>query len=954
MSESKFLQKLVKELIDRKDIKIADLIIVLPTHRSLLFFKKYLQKDNLLKKPLWSPRLYSLPDFIKKLSNLIFPSQISLLFKLFKVYKTLYPEDEPKEFDEFYFWGDMLLSDFNEIDMYLLNPEGIFRNLNELTQIDTYFENKDEISDIRENLTQKDIYKRYKYFSTRMENLYDNFTNLLREKREAYYGLALRQIIENPPPQPFWPANKKIIFAGFNALTTAEEKIINTFIKNHNAEIYWDMDKYFVDDFLHEAGYFFRKMMSATGRDIARWCWIDDILTETKKNIRIIGSAGDISQAKIAGSIIKGFIEEIDADTTDTVLVLSDETLLFPLLNSLPPEIKKINVSMGYPLKSTPIYALISSIIKMYENEKQLSSLSSETSTTLYYKDVIEILMHPYINLLLKDKSIQLINEIKNKNISFVKEDFISTKDEVFNIIFKKPESVDNFIENIYNLLIQIRSEISKDKEKDWRIIEYEYLYQFFIIIQQIQDEIKECDIKIDVFTFWRLLKRIISDTRIPFTGEPLEGLQIMGFLETRALDFKNVFILSVNDGILPAGKHDKTFIPYEIRNHIGLPTPGLRDAVYSYNFYRLIKRAENIYLFYNTESDELGKSGKSRYIEQLIYEYSEKNPNLTIKEEIITLPVKSETPKPIIIKKDSGLIERLTNLSYSATSLLTYINCPLSFYFKYILQIKEKEEIIESADSSVFGIIIHRILYQIYSNFIDKIINKNKLSEIKKTLAESVITEYKNHIPNIETGKNQINIEIVTRIIERTISYESKQNNIKIIALEKKYDDTTKVGFDFAIAGKKYSIILKGIIDRIDKEDDVYRIIDYKTGATGDAVFNMDSIPDNETLIERLQKKNDVLQLLFYFYLYLATENLSKNDRFKLGIYPIRKIVDGINFLRKPHQEPYLLGLNDLEKIKKLIGMIFTDIFDINKPFIQIEDADTCKYCHYKDICCK
>ncbi len=912
-----FLAKVVEEL-SYKNKDFSNYVIVTPNRRAGLFIKKYIQNNERINKPCWLPELHSIKDFIAVISQLYLMDNLSLVFRLYPVYKECF--EHPKSFDKFYQWGRVVISDFNEIDLYLVDQNKLFTSLRQISSLDKEFE--------RGGL----VIKNFIQFSENLEQLYSKFTEGLLEDKQAYYGLALREIVVNFKLSWFdqWD---KVVFAGFNALSYAEQTLMEKLAEQGKAEIFWDIDRYFFLDKKQEAGYFFRKNPLIENKNQVKWI-TDDLLT-AHKNIEIIGTAGRVAQTKVAAKFLQNDIQL----KNETAVVLPDESLLFPLLHSLPDNINQINVTMGYPLKNTSLFHLLNAIIDLQNNKE-----SSENGFNFLYRDVRTILLHSYVLTMDRKTVSQFLQECLEKNRVLVHEQELNIFTANISYIFTPISSLDLFIRYFRNILENI---VNTMKDKEGFSLEIEYMYYFYTQLQKIQDIIIEFNIELGLPTFWNLFKAVIEAASVPFLGEPLQGLQIMGLLETRALDFKNIYILSVNEGILPASIAKDSFLPNDVRNYYGMVTHEHEDSIYAYNFYRLLKRAESIKIFYNTESDEFGKGEKSRFIEQLLREYSNKNVNADIKEKIINIKAAYQLPDTLSIEKNSTTIEKLINMDYSPTRLQTFVDCSLKFYLKYILEIDQHKEVMESADERVFGIIIHKILERLYQPLTGKTLSEKNIEILKEQyemVCEQVYQEIMGNV-DIKKGRNFIYCSIIKSLIEKYLNNETSDKRV----IRSEANITRNLRIDNRM------VKLYGKIDRIEKNSTFTDIIDFKTGDTKSLKFTFQNNYNSENLIEYLRKNDQILQLICYYYLVVGTEYINTNTEYRLGIYSFRNQhkKDKIQYLKRDRNKDYhFKGRREVGKCITVLKYIFTEIFNTEKFFEQTEDKSKCEYCPYVEIC--
>jgi RecB family exonuclease len=922
-----FLEKVAGKFLEEYGNEIHKIVFVFPTRRARLYFLRHLQIQKPDNTNIWAPPAFSSNDFISQLSGLTISDQLDLIFRLYAVYKN-HTRNYPKKFEDFYPWGKMIISDFDEIDKYLIDSQELFRTLEEFKAIE----------DIT-GAEKSDIYNRYIGFWEDMGVLYREFNRLLRSDNKAYEGMVYREVAEKiKKGEPLEGLRgEKVVFCGFNALTKAEEIIISYFLEAKNAETYWDMDLYFVEDRNQEAGYFFRK-----NRETLRLLqpnWLDEQLSELK-DINIIGVQSKVSQAKVLGIKLQELRDYL-TDPASTAVVLPDETLLFPVLNSLPGEVKEVNVTIGYPLQQTPVFSLFDSIMQM-----QLRAI--DTKEGYYYKDIQNLLNHPYLKLLAPDEITNFITSIKEDNRVYIKSKDISFSVEVLKNLFKVRSDSDQLMGFFLELLDTIRG-FYEENEPDLFSVDYEYMYHFYTLISRLKDSLKSTGLVLEARTFRQLLTDIVQGTRIPFTGEPLVGLQIMGVLETQTLDFNHLFVLSVNEGFLPPGKTQQSFIPFDVRVIVGMPTYKERDAIAAYHFYRLLKSSKNITLVYITGARGIEKSEKSRFIDQILIEYAEKNPKANIKHQVIDFSFDTQKVKEISIQKSEKMMEKLIEKSYSASSLLTYLTCSLEFYFTYILRLKEEEEVYESPDYRLIGEIIHRTLQELYRPYEgkDRAVSFQEIENIKDKIEEKLLNTFKEKLKtgDIQTGRNRIAYEVMKKLLENFFEKEKQNSGFKILMLEKKIKS---VDFRFSLNGKEHRVKLEGTIDRLDVKDGIYRVIDYKTGKIGS--LNLKSAEEFSDRLSGQEAVNRREAFQLFFYQYLLKKSQKYENDYRLGIYPFKKLYDELKFVKINKSD--IIGEELVVQFEGILTGIFQELFNLEVPFEQTKEEKNCQYCPYQSIC--
>lgn len=949
-----FLEKLVKHLSAKYPNDISDLCIVLPNRRAGIFLKTYFAKT--LNTTFWAPQIIAIEDFITLLSELQPADTITTLFELYDVVKKC-NKDSTESFDEFCKWGQILLNDFNEIDRYCVNAEDLFLNLKNFKELETFSLNDNELTDFQ---------KEYLFFFKSLANYYSVFTKQLLSKKTAYQGLAYRVVQQNLQEKLEKHSWKKVIFAGFNALNKAEEKIFTSLQEQDIAEIIWDVDAYYAHDKTQEAGFFFRKFKNAQhfSKQWQKSLVVEENLLSTEqKNIRVIGAAKNIAQAKVAGNILDSLIKE-NIPLQKTALVLADENLLFPVLHSLPPSIQDINVTMGYPLKNTPVYGYIDLIFNLHENAQKIASSNKKYS--FYHSDIIKLLAHPYNTILFHesndfDKLKLIIEKIIARNIVFANsrtieklaEEVKFVQIDVLLLFFKNWDSPQSSLTSLYEIIDSLKEGIvikQEDEHENKASLELEYLFAFVKIINKINTLSAEYNTSIDTIKSLRsIINQIVRSTTLPFYGEPLMGLQIMGMLETRTLDFENVILLSCNEDILPSAKTVNSFIPFEIKRFFGLPTYSDKDSIFSYHFYRLLQRAKNIYLVHNTETNEFGNGERSRYLTQLLYELPKINSNVKISEEVITLPLDIIQKENIIsIKKNSEIIGKLDSIAeygFSPSMLNRYISCPLQFYFHAIARMKEADEVEEVLGADTLGTVVHEVLEKLYSSFVGKNITETDIQNIKKEVEGITQSVFEKHCGKEELylGKNLLTIKVALKFIHNFLNSEieliKKNKNQPLFIKHLEYELKSSILIEDKV------VFFKGNADRIDNLGNTTRIIDYKTGTVKEEEIRLSELSE----ITSDKKFAKSFQLLMYAYMF-NKESDDRQENILSGIISFRELSKSMMTFKLNKND--ILETDTLIQFENILSKLVSEIFDINKEFSQTDNIENCEFCSFKGIC--
>jgi ATP-dependent helicase/nuclease subunit B len=962
-----FLNKTAEYLITKYGDEVSGLCIVLPNRRGGLYLKKSL--SSLIGKTIWSPEIYAIEDFTAKLSGFRLMDNISLLFEMYEVHKEIEGK-KADSFEEFISWGPQLLGDFNDIDSYLADPFELFGHLSEARAIALW------------NLDQKpltDFQKNYLRFYNSLNSYYDKLREKLVNARQGYAGMLLRvaaEMIGNMEEVLPW---QHIIFSGFNALTKAEEIIIGSLKDYGKAEMIWDADQYYLEDEGQEAGEFLRKWRKKWGQK--DFHWVGNELATQPKTITITGIPYNIGQVKYCGELLSQ-IPENGFRPEETAVVLMDEQLLIPLLNSIPGNIDSLNVTMGLSLKQSSYFSLFDAIFRMHENLERFTQSSKQGRTLFYYRDVLEILQHPSMTALaentLKNNRFlygKAIAAIKNGNRIFLaKEDIISPGTNLFHqeISFLEPvftpiRTPEEAITCIKQLIVHLRDSVIETMNRDvpsggtpFPDIRIEFLFALSQVIHQVSSVMSKYKAVNDLRTVHRLFTQVSESTTLPFYGEPLKGLQVMGMLETRTLDFRNVIMLSVNEDLIPGGKMTHSFIPYDIRKSFHLPVYHQKNAIYAYHFYRLLQRAENVNLIYVTEPDELGGGEKSRFIKQTRQELPLVNPKINFTDKILSAPsVTAEAFREITVTKSDEVIQKLREKAkqgMSPTALNSYRRCRLQFYFSHVAGIEERKELEETIDPQILGQAVHDVLEQLFSPFVNRPVLPGEIDVMILGIPDLVDKAFlkKYHGPDISLGKNHLMVN-VAQIMVRNFLKEEKRNIEKLQAdkisweikcLEKPVHGDILLDPD----DESTTVHLKGFIDRVDRIGDTIRIIDYKTGVVDKkelTVREWSGLQDDPGI-------DKSFQLLMYAYL---LDEFLKNGGsvIKAGTISLRRLKEGFLPVITPVGQDGradIINSETLKNFEMILHTILAKVFDPAIPFSQTEDTEICRNCPFLILC--
>ncbi len=925
-----FLESFSEYIVANYLDEFSNSCVIFPSRRAGVFFQKQLASK--INKTCWLPKITTLNEFISEISAIQPADQLQLIYKLYQVFCSKTGINE--SFDEFYFWGQVILSDFNEVDKELVDAHKLFSNLSDIKEIESTFSelSEEQLNAIKQFWGEVDFNvksegkEKFLVLWEKLYIVYKEFNEQLSQEKLGYEGKIYRTLIDNlTTKQNVLISYKHIFIVGFNALSKSEQELFKCLQKFGNTEFFWDFDSFYFDDKLNEAGYFIRKMLQnfpppETFQFETGIC--------SQKNINIYSTQTQVGQAKILSEIFKNS----NLSNENTALVLADETMLLPVLYSLPNDVTKLNVTMSYPVKQTPSVQFIYLLLEMQGNIKK-----SANEFVFKSKDVLSVLNHQFLNE--NDWTKNIKNEIINLNNNYIKKEIFKENDTCSKIFLQcnSPLEYCKYIcDIIFNVIANgLKSENCLEKQILYSI--YRETLKLGELIQKYNIEIVKHD------TFLKIYKQAIDNVKVAFRGEPLAGLQIMGILETRLLDFENIVLLSVNEGIIPAGSAAMSLIPYNLRKGFGLLTLEHQDAIFAYHFYHLLQRSKNIELVYSSNKNENGKSEASRFIHQLRF-----NENFKIEEFQVT-------DKPGVFLNNDISIERTEHINLklkkyfnnefklSPSSINAYINCSLKFYFRYIVGLKKSDELTESIDGSMFGNIFHKTVGLLYQNYIGQIVTQSIVEEIKneqkiEAALNIVFNEivFNGNMPKTLNGLELLNYQILKKYIIRLLEYDKNNSPFKIIGIEMNTNYPFKVNFQDI----EKNILINCYIDRCIEKEGKTIIQDFKTGEVKNKVTNL------ETLFTQNNEYSAMRQVIIY------SLSLGNINNVKPELLTVRKklIDENINLTIEKNEIKNALEIK--KEFDKCLKLALNNMFSIDEPFLQTQKTTICKYCDYKQIC--
>lgn len=893
-----FIEETLDTLLSNPDFNFEKTTFILPSKRAGSFLKEKIKSK--VHTTIFMPEVLSTEDFIAQITQLIPLDNTGSIFELYQTYVQTIDKEHLESFDSFYAWAQTLIYDFNEIDRYLIDADHFFNYLSRIQDINHWSKSEN----------QTDLVKNYLWFWKQLPELYKNFTHRIIENGKAYQGLMYREASEKIVSY-LEENTQDYIFIGFNALNTAEQKLIQYILKQNRGKIFWDLDEVFYQNPNHEASLFVRNY-------VKKWDYfkknpLKDLPRnyEQSKNIQLTGIPKNIGQAKYIAQILKDLPAE---EIKQTAVVLNDEGLLPVLLNSLPENVEKINITMGLPLGDTPLASLFESLFKLQEREED----------QLYFKWVLEVLKHPFVLQTFALESEQLQKEIIASNLVFISLDKIkSVENSAFskflNQAFQLHQSTKSFIQTMLNII-----QVLRGKEVDNYALETEYLFHFNALFVQLKNILEEQSTVDHIKVLYKIYRDSLTTKSLDFAGSPFDGLQLMGMLETRVIDYKNVILTSVNEGVLPAGKSSNSFIPYDLKKEYGLPTYKEKDAVYTYHFYRLMQRAENIHILYNTEQDGLNAGEKSRFITQLEVEKKLESTFVNPKVPSLSSQLLEIEKTPAVIKK----LEKQAAYGFSPSALTTYIRNPLDFYKRYVLGIKEEQEVEETVAANTLGTIIHDSLEQMFLPFVGKEICKEDVEKLVKTSDDEVLKQFKKVYKNapIHKGKNLLIHEVAKRYLHNFFQFQKNeltQHSVQIISLE------AEEKIQVEIPQLQTPVFIKGKVDRLDSLDGIKRIIDYKTGK----VEAKDVTIKDWDLLGTDYKFSKAFQVLCYAKMILKDEDY---DKAQGGIISFKNLKSG--FLELKEGKETLISKEMMIQFDEVLQNLILEILNPEIPFKEKE----------------
>ena len=954
-----FLKLVAADLYKHTKGNLAHTAVVFPNKRAGLFFNEYLAQES--DSPIWSPAYVSISELFRSLSPWEVGDPVKLVCELYKIFRR--ETQSTETLDDFYFWGEMLISDFDDADKNKVDTDKLFSNLQDLRNImDDYTFIDDEQEEAIRQFFQNFSIERRTALKERFISLWDVLGNIYKGFREslasqniAYEGMMYRHVIEHLDVDKL--PYEKYVFVGFNVLNKVEHTLFTQLKDAGKAVFYWDYDEFYMKEnrqaVTHEAGEFIRRNLRDFPSPLSGELFKN---LSKPKEVHYIASSTENAQARYLPQWIRN---NLTTPEKETAVVLCNEALLQPVLHSLPAEVKHVNITMGFPLSQTPVYSFLIALLELHTHGFNFKS------GRYTFQSVVTLLKHPYTRQLTGQA--ELLEKELTRNNRFYPLPGELGKDEFLTRLFTPLSGNLNLCIRLSETLQQVagiyQANTSGTEDTDaFNQLYRESLFKAYTTINRFRTLIEEDELTVQSETFRRLLVKVLSATNIPFHGEPAIGMQVMGVLETRNLDFRHLVLLSVNEGQLPKSGGDSSFIPYNLRKAFGMTTIEHKIAVYAYYFYRLLQRAERITLMYNTSSDGLNRGEWSRFMLQFLIEWPH-----PITRQFLEAGQSPQGTSPITVEKTPDVMRRMQSLfdvranpkaKFSPSALNYYLDCPLKFYYRYVAGLSAPDEVSAEIDSATFGSIFHYAAEHIYKDLTThgKVINKEALETLLRNevkLQNYVDTAFKKlffNVPQNEkpeyNGIQLINSAVIARYLKQLLQNDLRYAPFTFIASEMEVDEPIDIQTPKGVIKSR----IGGIIDRMDSKDGTLRIVDYKTGGDADTPPHVESlfIPDKK-------RSNYVFQTFLYAAIMCRKQPTMKIAPALLYIHraatetysPVIQMGEP----RKPKEAVEDFSKYEKEYRERLQGLL-EEIFNPEKSFTQTEIIEKCTYCDFKALC--
>ena len=961
-----FLQLVAEDLYTKIGGQLSETAVVFPNKRASLFFNEYLAQCA--GSPIWAPTFLSISELFKELTTLQKADNIRLVCELYKVYHEVTGSHE--SLDDFYFWGELLISDFDDVDKNLVDASTLFKNLQGLQELSqgADFLTEEQAEAIREffgdfspeNTTQ--LKEKFISIWNHLGSIYQTFRDRLHQQGIAYEGMMYREAIDklDATALPY----KHYVLVGFNVLNAVERRLFEKLHKAGKAMFYWDYDLFYTNEKKHEAGDFIKRNLSLFPNELKDQS-IFDILGK-EKDVRYIAAPTENAQARYLHQWIDASKWNTNQEKKNAV-VLCNEGLLLPVLHSIPDCVRNINVTMGYPLMQTPVCGLINALADLQIRGYQ------KNDNRFTYETVVPVLQHPYVQQL-SPHAHEVLEKLVKNNRFFPTLAELQT-DDFLTKVFTPQEGIRPLCAYLTDLLqeITLLYRNPDDSNDVFGQLYRESLFKSYTLINRLLSLIDDGTLLVQPNTLRRLLSRLLAGASIPFHGEPAIGMQIMGLLETRNLDFDNLLLLSVNEGKLPHGESDASFVPYILRKAFGMTTIEHKISVYAYYFYRLIQRAKHVTLLYNTSTEGMNRGEMSRFMLQFLVEWPH-----AIKQSYLKTAQQPAGQRVIEIQKDDQVMLKLCHRYdaekdadlpekkrsvLSPSALNSYIDCTLKFYYKYVAGLKVPEEVSSEIDNALFGTIFHLTAQSIYEDLTRR--GKEVLADdLRKLLGDkALIREYVDRafkkeffkIPQQEKsrydGTQQVNFDVIVKYITQLLQNDLQYAPFTLEGMEVRRTEV----FSVKTPNGNLNVRIGGDIDRMDSKDGAWRVLDYKTGSDKGSAASIEAL-----FTPAKDRKYHIFQAFLYASIICGKlRGEGKNVPVAPALYYIPNSYDS------SYRPEIMIGGKQVESVsdfatqfekeyREYLQKLLEEIFNPNIPFRQTDILDHCKYCDFRNLCRK
>ena len=959
-----FLQLVAQDLYKKTGNDLSRTVVVFPNKRASLFFNEQLAAQS--DRPLWSPTYVSISDLFRQLSPWKAGDPIRLVCELYRVFREETKSEET--LDDFYFWGELLISDFDDVDKNLVDADRLFGNLQDLKNImdiPDYLsqEQEEAIQEFFRNFSiEKRTELKEKFISLwdKLGDIYRHYRKRLAELGIAYEGMMYRQVMEELDTQRL--DYDRYVFVGFNVLNRVEQAFFLRLQEAGKAWFYWDYDVFYTrrpseanPPYKHEAGEFILRNLKLFPNQLPESCL--DVMSRPKQ-IRFLSAPTENAQARFLPQWMKGLELPEGAQQKENAVVLCNEAMLVPVLHTLPEEVKDVNITMGFPLAQTLVYSYINAL-----TELQTDGYRTDSGRYVY-EAVMAVLKHPYVRQLSAEAE-KLERRLTKDNRFYPLPSELKADaflEQVFTPQNGQKALCTWLTERIKDVSVLYRNEPEEEGKDIFGQLYRESLFKSYTLVNRLLNLLETGELEgVQTGTLKRLMNRLLTAANIPFHGEPAIGMQVMGVLDTRNLDFKNLIVLSLNEGQLPKAGGESSFIPYNLRKAFGMTTIEHKNAVYAYYFYRLMQRAENVTLMYNTSTDGLNRGEMSRFMLQFLVGWPHE-----IRREYLEAGQSPQAERTIRVEKTEEMVERMCQrynvekhpkAFFSPSALNTYLDCRLRFYYRYVAGLKLPEEVTAEIDSALFGTIFHRSAELVYTELTEhgKEIRKEDLERLLKNevklqgYVDRAFKEEFFHVPEEEqpeyNGTQLIHARVIASYLRQLLRNDLNYATFSMEGMEQEVKEVTEIDTP---AGK-LKIQIGGTIDRMDSKDDTLRIVDYKTGGAP-------KTPEN--IAQLFTPAEGRPNYIFQTFLYAAILCRKQTKKVAPALLYIHRAAQDtyspvieMGAARQPKQPVNNFSFYE-DEFRERLQQLLEEIFSLHTPFDQTEQTRQCEYCDFRRLC--